>query len=149
MTNTATETAGTLSRRARPRRALLMTALVLASALAIALATTPQAHSQTPNPDPGTKLGTPQSDGSAANVLSHEATAVRCGYYTVDVTLGPDIAFYYHCGSTRICIRVDDRFRADRREEVGPWEHKRLGTTAGVRGAWYIGLPHPTLRCHI
>lgn len=151
-------TAGAIQVRPRLGSRWLATALLSSLCLTVSFAAAAQASPQQHNVAPAheltvsplAKLGTLQSDASAPKVLNRDATmAVRCGYYTVDVTLAPDVAVYWHCGPAPICIRVDDRFRPDRREEVGPWEHKRLGNTSGVRGAWHIGEPHPTLRCRI
>jgi Family of unknown function (DUF6355) len=77
-----------------------------------------------------------------------EAPAAPCGVYTTHVWWGADDVWYNHCGWPPVCIKVDVRYGSDYRREVGRG-HTHLGTTAYVKGAWYIGLPHPTLRCRI
>lgn len=77
-----------------------------------------------------------------------EAPAAPCGVYTQPVSWGADTVWYNHCGRGPICIKVDVRYGWDYRKEVGSGI-TYLGTTAFLKGAWYIGLPHPTLRCDI
>lgn len=86
---------------------------------------------------------------SAQLAMPSDASAWPCGSYTRHVPWGADEVWYNHCGPHRICIKVDERFNADSRRELAGWANIKLGTTGYIRGAWYIGLPHPTLRCSI
>jgi hypothetical protein len=94
-------------------------------------------------------MAAPAQAASAETAPAEDLGArARCGYYTTHIPLGADDAWYNHCGGGRICIKVDTVWRPDVRIEVGPGV-RYLGTTFDVRNAWYIGLPHPTLRCNV
>lgn len=139
----ARSAAGATAGRHHPLTAALFSSLCLMSCFAAAA----QAHELTASPT--AKLAASQINGSAGEALSRYTRAGEpCGYYTIPAT-GPDLVYWRHCDDIPICIKVDERFTVDRRVEVGPRENKRLGTTAGVRGAWYIGLPHPRLGCDV
>lgn len=134
MTDIATGGGGTLNRRAIRCRTLLATTLIIISALLMTLAVSPQAHATTLNP--GAPLAaspndpTPPSDATMA--------APFCGYFEI-----LNVAWYRHCDSSRICIRVDQWWPLQDFDRMVGEGWTFLGSTYTIKGAWYIGLRCP------
>ena len=90
--------------------------------------------------------GAPATFASPAQAEPALIEARRCGFYTEPYNNWYDTGWYDHCAQNQVCIKVDVRQGVDYIKEVGP------GVTFlgwGIRNAYYVGLPHPTLRCRI
>jgi len=96
----------------------------------------------------GATLGLAAGTVPAGPAQARPATidAAQCGFYVEPYNNWLDKGWYNHCAGNQVCIKVDLRYGYDYVREVGPG-HTFINY--GVRNAYYVGLPHPTLRCSI
>lgn len=82
----------------------------------------------------------------ASPVRAEAASTAACGFYVEQYGGWHDKGWYNHCATNQVCIKVDLRYGFDYIKEVGPG-HTFINY--GVNNAYYVGLPHPTLRCRV
>jgi hypothetical protein len=78
------------------------------------------------------------SAGTAAGTAAAAPVAAPCGFYEAAAS-----AYYRHCGSTTVEIRVDYWNNTSGYECVGPWSTTYLGRSADIDYAVYqhVGCP--------